>query len=515
MAEFDPYYKWLGIPPVEQPPHHYRLLGVVLYEADPEVIEAAVERHTSYLQTVSSGPHVAEAQRLLNEISAARRLLLNPTRREAYDTQLRAELAARQSPAPPPVAPRPPVVEPLPPPIAVDAPTPAVEVSAAQRKSKRDKASAATEESAGSAERPAPQARRRSGLPLTSILAALGVGGIVLVAAVNYLALRKVPTIADQTPKSNLPASDDGEKRKPNLSLITGQTQAGNTTAPTATATPPAATPTPKAALTQKLVAHWTFDSPEATWLDLIAQAEATAHGATRQVDPRHGGVLQFAGGGQFATLAATVPETASVAFWVSTEQPSPDTDQWSASIPLVNADDDLRVVLSDGKVGCCMKGDTTVIRSLKPINDGQWHHIAVTRDAKTSTKTVKLFVDGSEENLSYKWTATTRAPGPLALGRFGSGGASFVGRIDDVRIYDYALSIAEVAKLHTPPAVQPPPKAPTQPREAEPKPATPPAKAPAAKPASPPTPTPAKSAPTEKGAEPAKSTTPAKTTSP
>ena len=27
-ANFDPYYKWLGIPPEEQPPNHYRLLGI-------------------------------------------------------------------------------------------------------------------------------------------------------------------------------------------------------------------------------------------------------------------------------------------------------------------------------------------------------------------------------------------------------------------------------------------------------------------------------------------------------
>ena len=27
-AGFDPLYKWLGIPPDEQPPHHYRLLGI-------------------------------------------------------------------------------------------------------------------------------------------------------------------------------------------------------------------------------------------------------------------------------------------------------------------------------------------------------------------------------------------------------------------------------------------------------------------------------------------------------
>jgi hypothetical protein len=30
-ADFDPYHKWLGIPPPQQPPHHYRLLGIDLY----------------------------------------------------------------------------------------------------------------------------------------------------------------------------------------------------------------------------------------------------------------------------------------------------------------------------------------------------------------------------------------------------------------------------------------------------------------------------------------------------
>ena len=33
---FDPYRKWLGIPPKDQPPNHYRLLGLELFETDPD-----------------------------------------------------------------------------------------------------------------------------------------------------------------------------------------------------------------------------------------------------------------------------------------------------------------------------------------------------------------------------------------------------------------------------------------------------------------------------------------------
>ena len=47
---FDPYYKWLGIPPEEQPPTHYRLLGIVQFEADPDVIANAASRQAFHLR---------------------------------------------------------------------------------------------------------------------------------------------------------------------------------------------------------------------------------------------------------------------------------------------------------------------------------------------------------------------------------------------------------------------------------------------------------------------------------
>ena len=35
FEHFDPYHDWLGIAPKDQPPNHYRLLGVDLFEANP------------------------------------------------------------------------------------------------------------------------------------------------------------------------------------------------------------------------------------------------------------------------------------------------------------------------------------------------------------------------------------------------------------------------------------------------------------------------------------------------
>ncbi len=88
---FDPYHKWLGIPPHEQPPNHYRLLGIELFECDPEVIDAAVSRQMAYLRTCATGPHVALSQTILNDIAAASLCLLDPEKKGAYDAKLRSQ----------------------------------------------------------------------------------------------------------------------------------------------------------------------------------------------------------------------------------------------------------------------------------------------------------------------------------------------------------------------------------------------------------------------------------------
>jgi len=95
---FDPYRIWLGIPLDEQPPNHYRLLGIARTETNPDVIDNAANRQMSYLRTFQSGPYVGLAQRILNEVSAAKICLLNADRRTAYDAQLGETSAASSNP---------------------------------------------------------------------------------------------------------------------------------------------------------------------------------------------------------------------------------------------------------------------------------------------------------------------------------------------------------------------------------------------------------------------------------
>jgi hypothetical protein len=96
---FDPYHRWLGISRKDQPPNHYRLLGIDLFEASPDVIEGAADQRMAHLKRFNTGSHSDLAERLLNEVAAARLCLLNPAKRASYDQALRQQLAARAEPA--------------------------------------------------------------------------------------------------------------------------------------------------------------------------------------------------------------------------------------------------------------------------------------------------------------------------------------------------------------------------------------------------------------------------------
>jgi hypothetical protein len=85
---FDPYYKWLGIPPKDQPPHYYRLLGLDMFEADPDVIADAAEQRMSHVRNYQLGQHMLMSQQILNELAAARVCSLNPQKKAEYDLYL-------------------------------------------------------------------------------------------------------------------------------------------------------------------------------------------------------------------------------------------------------------------------------------------------------------------------------------------------------------------------------------------------------------------------------------------
>jgi sulfatase modifying factor 1 len=119
MSDFDPYHQWLGIPETERPISKYRLLALVDFESDRGVISAAAERQTIYLRTLQAGEHEVLVAQLLNEVSQARVTLLNVDEKVAYDEELRKQQTPEPEPEPTPPIPVVQTPTPVPTPVVV------------------------------------------------------------------------------------------------------------------------------------------------------------------------------------------------------------------------------------------------------------------------------------------------------------------------------------------------------------------------------------------------------------
>jgi len=105
--KFNPYHKWLGISPDEQPFDFYRLLGVHRFESDADVIDNAADGRMTSLRNRKTGPNAKFAEKLMNEVTKAKLCLLDPQKKSAYDAKLRAVVAKAEQAAVDPLAPPP------------------------------------------------------------------------------------------------------------------------------------------------------------------------------------------------------------------------------------------------------------------------------------------------------------------------------------------------------------------------------------------------------------------------
>jgi len=89
QSAFDPYHIWLAIPPKDQPPTYYQLLGLQPFESNIDVIRNAAEQKTIFVRRVGINEHAELGQDLLNQIQGAKLCLCRPDQKEVYDGSLR------------------------------------------------------------------------------------------------------------------------------------------------------------------------------------------------------------------------------------------------------------------------------------------------------------------------------------------------------------------------------------------------------------------------------------------
>ena len=99
---------------------------------------------------------------------------------------------------------------------------------------------------------------------------------------------------------------------------------------------------------------------------------------------------------------------------------------------------------------------ESLAVGTIQQLNDGAWHHVCAVVDR--DEETVHLYVDGVEDigESGCSWLPSADSTGygssdsgsaPFQIGRHLAGG-NWAGQIDEVRIYDRALSQAEVDEL-------------------------------------------------------------------
>ncbi len=103
----------------------------------------------------------------------------------------------------------------------------------------------------------------------------------------------------------------------------------------------------------------------------------------------------------------------------------------------------DTLMVFSNGA-----SGSTSLRKTNSGFNDNQWHHLFTTYDSTTNI--LKLFYDSVEVGSQNASTIYSSESEQMKIGTFGgtSTTGTFNGQIDDVRVYNYALSSTQVKQV-------------------------------------------------------------------
>lgn len=144
-------------------------------------------------------------------------------------------------------------------------------------------------------------------------------------------------------------------------------------------------------------------------------------------------------------TLSTT---TWSLATWIYPTKASTSAHQWILNVNESSAANFLGgLCYYQNKFGIRLK-DTTYLSDSTSVTD-KWYHVAITYDGNLATDTLKIYINGlkvkafNKNAIETPYNATKISIGA----RVGEAGF-FEGKLNDVRIYDHALSSKEVEEI-------------------------------------------------------------------
>ena len=245
---------------------------------------------------------------------------------------------------------------------------------------------------------------------------------------------------------------------------------------------------------THTLVAHYPFDATSGPVLNAAVDTSGNGYdmsfgsgfgsqgGVDLTSDSEAGvGAVQFHNGdGNSAgylgwnnptpsALLSTLAGSFTISCWIKTTQSfASDSDPAYYGAGIISADnfgqanDVIPMALTGSKIGFNTGGDVVdvTVNSSASINDGNYHHIVVTRNQQTGQKII--YVDGVYDSFGSGTTNLLNDPQKLTIGALANAGNpdpndgsyynGFDGKVDDLQIYSGVLSASDVANLHANP---------------------------------------------------------------
>lgn len=201
----------------------------------------------------------------------------------------------------------------------------------------------------------------------------------------------------------------------------------------------------------ERLVAHWSFDEGGG---DVARDLTGNGHRATlngpQWVRSPRGHALRFDGVDDIVTYAdvdsMNLEGDLTLMVWVKTRaSEASDTNRLIFGDSGAGVERNLNLRISSYDVIMFEWADGTrnaILRADADLLDGSWKHLAVVADS--GARQITMFVDGEPVAGMRMPLPISRAPTPGRMSGQWAGGC-FKGDLDDIRLYDRALSAAEV----------------------------------------------------------------------
>jgi hypothetical protein len=199
------------------------------------------------------------------------------------------------------------------------------------------------------------------------------------------------------------------------------------------------------------LVAHWKFDDGSGgTATDSAGTNNGTLNGNPTWTAGRIDGALSFDGTGDYVSLApisVLTGDTVTAQAWIRVSDLTGSNPILTQNIFSMTKDGYYFQVSGSRPTFYVINGFTSA-QAISPeiINADQWYHVAGTNDGSN----LKLYVDGLLKS-SVSSTGFTGVNNNAYIGSDSISGLYYTGLIDDVRIYNRAVSESELQDIADP----------------------------------------------------------------